>query len=469
MLAAAVASGCGGSSSGGTGGAGGGHAGASGSGGSAGATGGVGGAGPGGAAGVRGGQGGSAGIGAASGGQGGAAGKGGAGGGQGGTAGAAGGAAGSGSGGAAGGGAAGAGLGGAAGGGVAGAAGASAGWTPGFMDFVHPWPPATKSAALLDDTARGVVVVLSMAVNANAPLETWDLDVGTGIFTNRQPTPAPSITVWPDSRAGFGAAYDPVAARTFIFGGYDSAYYRQLWSWDGAAGTWTNLTPNPLPTNWPDNRTATGMVFDSDRGKLVLFGGIGLSLTVAGYVVYNDLWEYDPGTAAWTNRTPTSLPTLWPAPRQSMNMVYDPARKRAVVFAGDLGTAPDLTPQPVAELWEWNGADGTWANRTPATLPAAWPAARIAEAMAYDSALARTMIFGGKPFSQDFWEWNGADGTWQNLTANPVPTSWPPQGCSQGMTFVPGPNVLVMFGGIALQTGVGASNGLWYWRAPGGP
>ena len=339
------------------------------------------------------------------------------------------------------------------------------GWSSMTDPILYPWPPADPYPWLVYDSGRGVVVLFGGNPRTDLPLDVWDLDVTTWKWTNRQPTPAPGLDVWPISRSIFEAAYDPVHARTFLFGGYDLGYYADLWAWDGTAGTWTNFTPKILPpTGWPGIRGGHGLVFDSDRGKLVLFGGLG------GSVLLNDLWEWDPATTTWTNRTPTPLPAVWPGPRQILGMVYDQARKRVVLFGGDEATPNTGATSPVAELWEWDGAGGVWTNRAPATLPAAgWPSARSDPAMVYDPTRARTLFFGDQTISQQFWEWNGTAGSWIDRTPSPIPAvGWPTRRADTAMAIVPGPDLLLLFGGQGYPNGgKGALGDLWIWQGPG--
>jgi hypothetical protein len=331
---------------------------------------------------------------------------------------------------------------------------------------LNPWPPPDRFPSLLYDSGRGVVVMLLGDDSMSVPLAVWDLDVTTSRWTNRLPTPAPSFSAWPITRAAFGAAYDSTHARTFLFGGFSGNYFADFWKWDGAADTWTNLTPPmPYPANWPGIRSGHGLVYDSDRDKLVMFGGLG------GYILLDDLWEYDPATGTWTNRTPTPLPAVWPGPRQAVSMVYDQARKRTVLFGGDNAPPTGATRSPLAELWEWDGTAAVWTNRTPATLPVAgWPAGRADYGMAYDTTRARTLYFGDQTASQEFWEWNGGAGSWIDRTPNPIPASgWPQRREIAGIVVVPGPDLLVLFGGDGNvpNAGFGALDDLWYWQAPG--
>ncbi|MBI5527519.1 MAG: C-type lectin domain-containing protein [Deltaproteobacteria bacterium] len=81
-------------------------------------------------------------------------------------------------------------------------------------------------------------------------------------------------------------------------------------------------------------------------------------------------------------------------------MAYDSARGRVLLFGGYDGGAFKQ------DIWEWNGAAVQWTERTPA---GAKPSARNWNAMAYDSARGRVLLFGGSDgaYKQDTWEWDG--------------------------------------------------------------
>jgi hypothetical protein len=329
-------------------------------------------------------------------------------------------------------------------------------------------PVPGPSAALVHDSARNVVVLLTGSQDPNMPITTWELDVATLKWTNRQPSPPPSTSIWPRSRNAFGAAYDARRGRTYLFGGYNLIYFMDFWEWDGVTGAWTMLTPNPAPANWPMNRYGVSLAYDADRGKLVLFGGVGLDTAGPGSLVHNDVWEWDATGSAWTNRTPDPVPAAWPAGRQSPSVVYDSNRKRVVIFGGDGGASPSISPARRADLWEWDGATGTWTNHTPSPVPSTgWPAARMAPAAAYDATRARMMVFGGDPLSQELWEWNPATSTWTDRTANPIPAAWPSQRYYSGMTFIPSTGRTLLWGGTGLSSiGIGYRDDLWSWQPP---
>src|SRR5262245_45348724 len=66
--------------------------------------------------------------------------------------------------------------------------------------------------------------------------------------------------------------------------------------------------------------------------------------------------------------------TLKPPARQRQAIAYDLARGRTVLFGG-----LDVTLSPLGDTWEWDGAQWT------ALSPASSPSARYGHAMAYDA------------------------------------------------------------------------------------
>ena len=65
-------------------------------------------------------------------------------------------------------------------------------------------------------------------------------------------------------------AYDSQRGRVVLFGGYgDSGGLADTWEWDGS--TWVERTP----ATSPPARSGHAMAYDSQRGRVVLFGGYG--------------------------------------------------------------------------------------------------------------------------------------------------------------------------------------------------
>jgi hypothetical protein len=140
------------------------------------------------------------------------------------------------------------------------------------------------------------------------------------------------------------------------------------------------------PAVSPPARIEHAMAYDSNRKRVVLFGGENPFLSMC----YNDTWEWDGNT--WTNCSPP----VSPCARFQHNMVYDAARKRVVLFGG---------ANAFQDQWEWDGT--TW---TQVAIPNG-PPGRYGHAMTYDTLRQRVVLHGGQPHPlalfNDIWEWDG--------------------------------------------------------------
>jgi hypothetical protein len=282
-----------------------------------------------------------------------------------------------------------------------------------------------------------------------------DADAGTAADASdlaggdpwRNRTPAALPAAWPPAATLVPLAFDGARGRVLMFGGGTILGWAQsndLFEWDGDAGQWDRLTPTPLPAAWPKPLGGHAMAWDARRKKLVVFGGYDF-VQIDFLNPHADLWELDSATLTWTNRTPAVLPASWPAPRYLHALVYDSARDKTVLFGGWTST----NNFPIYDdLWEWDGDSGTWTDRTPSPRPAAWPKARYHHAMVYDSQRQRTVLFGGYvggPLANDIWEWDGA--AFVNRTPSPLPAGWPPPRDEHAVAYDPVRARMLVFGG----------------------
>lgn len=106
------------------------------------------------------------------------------------------------------------------------------------------------------------------------------------------------------------------------------------------------------------------------------------------------------------------LPDSQPKARAKQAMAYDPARKKIVLFGGWDGKSV------FDDTWEWNGKD--WKQIKPKHKPAA----RCCHAMAYDSHSKKVILYGGWDSAQgvfynDVWSWDGKD--WKEMDSRGLP------------------------------------------------
>jgi len=196
----------------------------------------------------------------------------------------------------------------------------------------------------------------------------------------------------------------------------------------------------------PPARSRHAMAYDSERGAVVMFGG------VAGGQRLGDTWELD-GTA-WTRRAVDTAPE----PRGGAAMTFEAPAGRIVMFGGD-GDAGSL-----GDTWAWDGAGWT------ALAAGASPRARSGAAMAYDIVRRQVVMFGGqRPVDgavtaagllDDTWIWDR--GAWTSRTA--LRTTRPSPRNAYGLVRDAAQDVAVLFGGHTDNERVaGLTSDTWVW------
>lgn len=126
-----------------------------------------------------------------------------------------------------------------------------------------------------------------------------------------------------------GVAYDTTRGRVVVIGRSASS----LVTVEYDAGVWSVATPTVAPSDRP----GFDLAYDSERRRLVMFGGFGL----------RDTWEWD--GARWELRAPATSP---PA-RSGAAMAYDPLGHRVVMFGGRTNLIS--TNSEIADTWAWDG------------------------------------------------------------------------------------------------------------------
>jgi hypothetical protein len=214
------------------------------------------------------------------------------------------------------------------------------------------------------------------------------------------------------ARQLFSMAYDSDRERLVMFGGtLAPTRVDDVWEWSSRAMTWANRTPDPRPTSWPSARDSHGLAYDSVRHRTVLFGGWDGEPK-------GDTWEWDGAAGAWERRS-DSVAAL--GNRNNFGLAYDSVRNKTILFGGirnvsATGDAAATNGVVLSETWEWNGGAGTWTSRTPTPLPTSWPPVRFFPNFVFDSERGISVLFGGIQMdggpAADTWEWNGTAGTW---------------------------------------------------------
>jgi galactose oxidase-like protein len=358
-------------------------------------------------------------------------------------------------------------------------------------------PPAARADfAMIHDPVGDRVLVFGGFDGVSPPSlrrsDLWQLSLaGTPQWTQLAPGAGPS------ARSGHRAAYDPVRKRMIVFGGYDVTFLNDTWalSLDGPLA-WTSLAPlgsrpgvrvehtviyDPIgdrlviyggyddPNNthlladaWalplgplaPWTLVLGGgeqiwghvAIMDPVRREMLVFGGFDYDLGYSNYSFTLDLF----GTPQWLEHPPAGA-----TPLTTPSAVYDPARKRMVVFGGARSEFSN-------DVWVLNlGASPSWFQMFPTgTLP---PPRRLHGA-AYDQPGDRMIVFGGFDGTNrnDAWslQFAGAtDAAWtQILPAGPLP----PGRSDFAMVLDPVARRLVVFGGYdGVSPPAGRRGDLW--------
>jgi hypothetical protein len=203
------------------------------------------------------------------------------------------------------------------------------------------------------------------------------------------PCPAPSSLVsaplWP--RAA-NIAYDSTRSQVLLFGGLGATISNDTWVWDGSQ--WTRKESTTLPAT----RAGAALADDPQHHLVVMFGG-------------DKTGDYRGDTWLWNGAWHQVCPDHSPSARTGAAMTYDPIRHLVLLFGGFDGA--DLN-----DTWTWNGTD--WARKSPATSPPARQYSRLA----FDTARGNAVLFGGFGGLSDTWTWDGNSWTQRHPARTPT-------------------------------------------------
>ncbi|MBN1320799.1 MAG: hypothetical protein JXA87_08160 [Thermoleophilia bacterium] len=288
-------------------------------------------------------------------------------------------------------------------------------------------PSSRGGHSMVLDSSAGELILFGGWDGTTYLNDTWAYDLLANTWTELEPTGS-----LPTGRADHSMVFVPSIGRVILFGGGADEYLNDMWSYDPVANTWTELSP---AGSAPFARGRQSMVYASQTGKVVLFGGNSDSVYEN---MVADTWEYDPIANVWAQPEP-----LWdrPSARESHAMIYDPAAARVILFGGE---GPSRGTYLLNDIWSYDFAKNTWIELDPS---GSLPEKRTACAMVLDPDTGELVLFGGwdgDVFLGDTWS---CDLTAMKWTEQRFGGEAPPGRVYASMVFDPASGKAVLFGG----------------------
>jgi len=257
-------------------------------------------------------------------------------------------------------------------------------------------PPGRKSAAMVYDEQREVILMHGGRDGSRTFSDTWEWD---GENWTRVSTNGPGVLL-------HSMAYDAFRNVTVLYGGRwapgaqtNAMNSNELWEWNGNA--WSKIESGAA-----DPLIVAGLVYDPERRKVLRHGG----------VFSGDVTHKDPATYEWDGTNWTAI-AQGSFKRGAHSVTYDPVARKVVSFGGTSAARP---PPSGRDTWEFDGAEWTQVANT-------GPAGRVLQGLAYDSYRGVSVLFGGEEYPDlffgDTWEWNGVEWIKANVGASPAPRS----------------------------------------------
>jgi galactose oxidase-like protein len=183
---------------------------------------------------------------------------------------------------------------------------------------------------------------------------------------------------------------------------------------------WTRVPTQGTP---PPARVLGSAIYDPVRRRMVIFGG-GVYETTIAY--RDDVWALQlDGVPTWTQLLPAGP---LPDPRQMHAAIYDAPRDRMIVFGGISSQDPPPNVTRENSVWALSLGDSPqWTRLAPTGTP---PPVRQSPSMVFDVAGDRAVVFGGAnpldysmPYLSDAWALSlGGTPAWTRL----LPAGTPP-------------------------------------------
>lgn len=309
-----------------------------------------------------------------------------------------------------------------------------------LVDASESIPPARFGHRMVYDPVNERVLLFGGAVWEDRYTffnDLWSYDYATNTWNELECSPRPQ------GRFNHMMVYDPERHQLFLFGGFSAGdRIGDTWLYDIEANEWTQLHPQDSPAP----RSDAAIAYDEENGVIVLHDG---------YCRDNshpqDTWIYDFGENDWTLMDPEESPK----PQYGHHMIYDSFNLKAVMYGGHWSYAGTSEHGYSDGVWTYDYPSDTWTKVDPATsLPQ-----RYWHALTHDDK-GTMVVFGGSgardAVLDDTWLYDLSTNTWERLDTDEKP----PERESSALVYDPVNEKFILFGGLK-NVGEPPLNDLW--------
>jgi hypothetical protein len=256
-------------------------------------------------------------------------------------------------------------------------------------------PQPRYFSALTHDSERNVLILFGGTSSRGCQSDLWEFSIQDNSWKLVTPTGA-----MPGARESAGIVFDNETHLSWLLFGNCGATepYRSYLSYDSRARTWTRFMP---PSDRPAGRTAHATVWDSKRGRVLIYGGIspaGASPTGGAESEYlqpngwfpdlRSTWALNPSDMTWTQIGDTTG-----ARERSWGVGAYDAWSDLLLYYGGIYTGRDLPRSDIAsdELRIFELERRAWSE-----APIGGGLERIVAGGAYCPCEGQLFVFGGK-------------------------------------------------------------------------
>lgn len=178
------------------------------------------------------------------------------------------------------------------------------------------YPVARAWAGMTFDSVSNKVVLFSGRGSSGYLNDVWVFDVSESSWSRQN-------NICPFAREGMMADFNAWEGKTFVFGGYDTTFHNDLYSYNLANDSWVWINPSG---ELPDARRDGVLIYDENVSRLLLLGGWG-----GGNFYYDtNVWYYNSPSNKWAKGAPTNNPS----PRRWLVAGFSRPAGRIFVFGG---------------------------------------------------------------------------------------------------------------------------------------